>query len=60
MTAMSPVMGADNRCVGFLLRRGRGGVEAYGREAESIGIFPDEEAAAKVVLEAAEAERSAG
>jgi hypothetical protein len=61
MTAMYPIVGADNRCVGFLFRRRpRGGIEAYGRDARPLGVFTTEEAAAKAVLEAAEAERSAG
>ena len=46
MTAMVPVMNG-NACVGFLLRRGPSGVEAYGREAQSIGTFASEEEAAK-------------
>jgi hypothetical protein len=52
MTAMYPIVGADNRP--------RGGIEAYGRDARPLGVFTTEEAAAKAVLEAAEAERSAG
>jgi hypothetical protein len=59
MTALSPIMRGDD-CCGFILRRGPGGVEAYDRDARPLGIFETEEAAAKAVLSAAEAERGAG
>jgi hypothetical protein len=55
MTAMSPIMRGDV-CCGFLLRRGRGGVEGYDANAAPIGIFETEERAARGVLAASEAE----
>jgi 16S rRNA G966 N2-methylase RsmD len=59
MTAMSPIMAGDG-CVGFILGRGISGVEAFDREAYSLGLFESEQAAAQAVLQAAEAERDAG
>jgi hypothetical protein len=53
MTTMAPVM-RGNDCVGFLLKRGPGGVEAYDREAQSIGTFASEAFAARAVLDAAQ------
>jgi hypothetical protein len=59
MTAMSPVM-SGNDCLGFILRRGRSGVEAYDRDAHALGIFETEERAAQAVVAAADAEKGAG
>ena len=39
--------------LGFLLPRGRLGVEAYDRDDKSLGIFPNQKAAADAVSEAA-------
>jgi hypothetical protein len=59
MTAMSLVLD-DGACLGFILRRGPIGVEAFDREARSLGLFKTEAEAAKTVLGAAEPGRSAG
>ena len=40
----------DGRCLGFLLRRGRQGIEAFTRETESIGCFPTEHEAVNALL----------
>jgi hypothetical protein len=59
-TPMVPVI-AGTACVGFLLRRGREGVEAFDRDERSLGIFPDPiEAAAAVEKSAAPACPSCG
>jgi hypothetical protein len=54
VTAMAPVLSADNVCVGFLLKRGPAGIAAYDRDAHPLGIFPTEEKAAQAVLAASE------
>jgi hypothetical protein len=36
-------------CIGHLLRRGRGGIEAFDRESASLGIYSTETAAALAV-----------
>jgi hypothetical protein len=56
---MSSVMAGDG-CVGFILGRGISGVEAFDRDAYSLGLFKTEAEAAKAVLDAAERERSTG
>jgi hypothetical protein len=43
-----PVM-AGKTCAGFLLRRGREGVEAFDRDERSLGLFTDPIAAAVAV-----------
>jgi hypothetical protein len=43
-----PVM-AGKTCAGFLLRRGREGVEAFDRDEHSLGLFTDPIAAAAAV-----------
>jgi hypothetical protein len=53
MTAISPVM-SGSTCVGFILRRGRGGFESYDINAAPLGIFENEEKAAAAVLAASE------
>ena len=45
--------GVGTRCVGFLLNRGRRGFEAFDADTRSLGIFPDQKAAADAVYEAA-------
>jgi hypothetical protein len=40
-------------CLGFLLSRGRQGVEAYDADDRLLGIFPDKKSAADAVSEAA-------
>jgi hypothetical protein len=40
----------DGRCLGFLLYRGRQGVEAFTRETQSIGCFPSEHEAIGALL----------
>jgi hypothetical protein len=36
-------------CIGHLLRRGEGGIEAYDADTVSLGIYPDLDTAARVV-----------
>jgi hypothetical protein len=38
---MKPVIYAD-RCLGFILNRGRSGFETFNIDDRSLGIFPDE------------------
>jgi hypothetical protein len=40
----------NGRCLGFLLYRGRQGVEAFTRETQSIGIFSTEHEAVGALL----------
>ena len=40
----------DGRCLGFLLRRGRQGIEVFTRETQSIGCFPTEREAIGALL----------
>jgi hypothetical protein len=57
---MVPVI-AGTTCVGFLLNRGRGGVEAFDRNEQSLGIFATAiEAAAAIEKSAAPACPSCG
>jgi hypothetical protein len=39
----------DEVCCGFILRRGRDGVEAFNRELQSLGLHPSEDEAVRVV-----------
>jgi hypothetical protein len=39
------------RCIGFLLSRGKLGFEAFGANEKSLGIFPNEKAAADAISE---------
>jgi hypothetical protein len=39
-------------CIGFLLSRGRAGVEAFNADNKSLGIFPDQKSAADAVSRA--------
>jgi hypothetical protein len=39
---------SGQKCVGFLLRRGKAGVEAFDRDSRSLGVFPDQQAAAAI------------
>jgi hypothetical protein len=41
------------RCLGFLLPRGKLGVEAYDRDDKSLGVFPNQKSAADAVSGAA-------
>jgi hypothetical protein len=43
------------RALGFLLPRGRAGVAAFDIEERSLGVFPDQKAAADAVSRAAQA-----
>jgi hypothetical protein len=40
----------NGRCLGFLLHRGRQGVEALTRETQSVGCFPTEHEAIGALL----------
>jgi hypothetical protein len=40
-------------CLGFLLSRGKQGVEAFTAAEDSLGFFPDQKSAANAVSEAA-------
>jgi hypothetical protein len=48
-TSLTSVMHND-RCLGFLLCRGRQGIEAFTRETQSIGCFPTEHEAISALL----------
>ena len=45
------------KCVGFVLRRGRTGYEAFDADEKSLGLFASESDAAEVVEEARETRR---
>jgi hypothetical protein len=51
-TPLATIMRGD-RCVGFLLRRGPKGIEAYAGDERSLGIFTDEHDAVAAVLDRA-------
>jgi hypothetical protein len=42
----------DEVCCGFILRRGRDGVEAFTSELKSLGLHPSEDEAVRVVWSA--------
>jgi hypothetical protein len=44
---------SGRECAGFLLKRGRAGIEAFDADDKSLGIFPDQQSAANAVSEAA-------
>jgi hypothetical protein len=48
-TPLTSVM-HDGRCIGFILCRGRQGVEAYDRDQRSVGVFADEHAAVTAIV----------
>jgi len=48
-TPLTSVMHGD-RCIGFILHRGRQGVEVFTREAQSLGYFPTEHEAISALL----------
>jgi hypothetical protein len=48
-TPLTSVM-HGNRCIGFILHRGRQGVEAFTRETQSIGCFATEHEAIGALL----------
>jgi hypothetical protein len=48
-TPLTSVM-HGNRCIGFILHRGRQGVEIFTRETRSLGIFPTELEAISALL----------
>ena len=48
-TSLTPVM-HNGRCIGFMLRRGRQGIEVFTRETQSIGCFPTEREAIGALL----------
>jgi hypothetical protein len=42
---------AGQQCIGFLMRRGKAGVEAFDVEDRSLGLFPDQRAAIAAISE---------
>jgi hypothetical protein len=52
MSALVPII-SGKRCIGFLPRRGREGVEAFDADERSLGCFPDPITAAAAVEAAA-------
>jgi hypothetical protein len=56
-TSLISVMHAG-RCLGFLLRRGRQGVEVFTRETQSLGCFPTEHEAIGALLNPKGGERN--
>ena len=53
VTPMRSIHGADQRCIGFIMPRGRTGFEAFGADEKSLGLFPTPQDAADAVLMAA-------
>jgi hypothetical protein len=53
-SALATVYGPELACRGFLINRGRQGVEAYDPECRSIGLFDDADKAAAAVHHHAE------
>jgi hypothetical protein len=45
--------GVGTHCVGFLMLRGTSGVEAFDADSRSLGLYPNQKAAADAVYEAA-------
>jgi hypothetical protein len=45
--------GVGTRCVGFLMLRGKSGVEAFDADTRPLGFYPNQKAAADAVYEAA-------
>jgi len=54
VTSSTPMLSVyDNkRCIGFLINRGKLGVEAFDSEQRSIGIFTSQKEAADAISEA--------
>jgi len=52
-TPLIPIM-RGNCCLGFLLRRGPKGIEAYAGDERSLGIFTNEDDAVAAVLDRAD------
>jgi hypothetical protein len=48
-TPLTLVMHNDH-CLGFLLCRGRNGIEAFDRDEHSLGVFADERAAVTAIF----------
>lgn len=49
--------GRNTVCIGFLLLRGRSGVEAFDQNTRSLGLYPDQKTAADAItIVAAEVE----
>jgi hypothetical protein len=49
-TPLVPIM-HNGRCIGFMLRRGRQGIEVFTREMQSRGCFPTEQEAIGALLD---------
>jgi hypothetical protein len=62
MSAASPLSYVydGKQCVGHIIARGKLGHEAFDREERSLGMYETAAKAANALLDAAEAERSAG
>jgi hypothetical protein len=45
--------GHNTVCVGFILARGKDGYEAFSTNDRSVGVFPNQRAAADALMEAA-------
>jgi len=41
----------DGHCVGFIIRRGKTGFEAFTSDEKSLGVFPTKPAAARAVFQ---------
>jgi hypothetical protein len=53
LTDMLTVLDAQQRCIGFILPRGKTGFEAFNDADRSLGLFPTSQDAADVVLDTA-------
>jgi hypothetical protein len=60
MSRLGYVINNDGDVVGFVLKRGRQGHEAFGREERSLGLFETAANAARAVFDAAADEEGAG
>jgi hypothetical protein len=60
ITPLSHVYAADQRCLGFILSRGREGYSAFNADARPIGMFKTQAEAANAIYAASEKGKGAG
>jgi hypothetical protein len=53
VTTMRSVHDAKQRCIGFVMARGKSGYEAFNADERSLGLFRGPQDAADAVLDAA-------
>jgi len=59
-TVLASVFDDGGRCIGFVLKRGKTGFEATGREEVSLGLFSTAQAVAAAVMNAAISKKMPG